>query len=93
MLELSGHIMVHSIIVTLSALLLTVSFLSYLRQRRNNLLFVWGAFLVFTAREVFLFINAVFLGSDVTIPVVGTELSHFLGFGVVALLTLGILRR
>lgn len=91
--QVDGHLLLHGSIVVLSLLLLSVSAFAYVRDRRIKLLFISGAFLVFTIRESVLLLGLSYSGVDFMIPIVGSELTHVLGFTMVALFGMGTLRR
>ena len=90
---LSTDQIVHAGIVAISVFLLSISTVSYRRQGRKKLLFVWTAFLIFTLREAILLVNAFISGEDIMLPILGTEFSHFLGLWIVVFFALGILER
>jgi hypothetical protein len=86
------HILIHIAGIVLSTFLSIVSAISYKRTRSTRVLLMTVGFASLLVIETIYFLNATDMLSAIYIPVIGTELSHVLLFGMLALFGIGVLK-
>jgi len=82
-----SHNVMHIFIAALSGILLIISLLTYIRTKRTKFLYICGAFLVFSFKEILLAVNIILFGAD---PL--TMLTHFFDLIILALFAIGIFK-
>ena len=82
-----AHNVMHVVIAVLAGILFVISLITYTKNKKTKFLFISGAFLMFSIKEIILAINIITLGTD---PLM--ILTHAFDLVILSLFALGILR-
>jgi len=86
------HVILHAVGVGLSSVLLAISLVAFLRDRRGRLVSLTGAFVGLTIKQIIGLEDAFWALGEFILPGTTIELGHFLDLIVILLLASGILR-